>query len=68
MKIINNIWRIIISVFGFLVVWIFLPVFSIIGYIIKLLVKFQRDCKWEKLMQDSLKDLNLNLMKVNGSM
>ena len=31
MKIINNIWRIIISVFGFLIIWIFLPVFSIIG-------------------------------------
>lgn len=31
MKIINNIRRIITVVFGFLVVWIFLPVFSIIG-------------------------------------
>ena len=31
MNILNKIWRIIISVFGFLIVWIFLPVFSIIG-------------------------------------
>ena len=31
MDILNKIWRIIISVFGFLIVWIFLPVSSIIG-------------------------------------
>lgn len=31
MDILSKIWRIIISVFGFLIVWIFLPVFSIIG-------------------------------------
>lgn len=31
MNLISKIWRIIISVFGFLIVWIFLPVFSIIG-------------------------------------
>lgn len=31
MNLLKSIWRIIISVFGFLIVWIFLPVFSIIG-------------------------------------
>ncbi len=31
MDILKSIWGIIISVFGFLIVWIFLPVFSIIG-------------------------------------
>lgn len=31
MDILKSIWGIIISIFGFLVVWIFLPVFSIIG-------------------------------------
>lgn len=31
MNLLNKIWRITISVFGFLIVWIFLPVFSIIG-------------------------------------
>lgn len=31
MDILKSIWRIIILVFGFLIVWIFLPVFSIIG-------------------------------------
>ena len=31
MNLLKSIWRIIISVFGFLIVWIFLPMFSIIG-------------------------------------
>lgn len=42
MDILSKIWRIIISVFGFLIVWIFLPVFSIIGMYYQITGKVQK--------------------------